>query len=137
MRQSPPRRTDNRIIEELREAINAGIPWIIPSRPPTRGYADLIYIVEGLYYGPVCDFIRSKDDCETLMAIWSELREDILRQHIKHRPGTRPWAWWKLEDREERRVVEIDQTMLACNDGKMLVPAPGGRPVTHFHVYKK
>jgi hypothetical protein len=47
------------------------------------------------------------------------LREDILREHIKCRPGTRPWAWWKLEDREERRVVEIDEKMAAC-DGERI-----------------
>ena len=58
----PPRRTDNRIIEELREAMAAGVPWIY--RQDARGrarYADLIFLVEGLYY-PVCDFIHGKDE---------------------------------------------------------------------------
>jgi hypothetical protein len=119
-RHTPPRRTDNRIIEELREAITAGIPWITGKTPERgRGYADLIYIVEGLYY-PICDFIHGKDDTEALMIIWSELREDILREHIKHRPGSRPWAWWKLEDREQRRVLEMDPHMLACKESKIL-----------------
>jgi hypothetical protein len=117
-RTPPPRRTSDRIIDELRESVLAGIPWIIPVKPP-RGYGDLIFIVTGHHYPIACDFIHVKDDTETTMAIWSELREDILREHIKHRPGTRPWAWWKLEDREERRVVEIDEKMTASDGGRI------------------
>jgi hypothetical protein len=118
-RRTPPRRTNNQIIEDLREAIAAGIPWTIPTNPPTRGYADLIFLVEGLYY-PICDFIHSTDDIENIIAIWSEIREDCLREHIARRPGSRPAAWWRFEDREPRRVVEIDEKMRACNDGKIL-----------------
>ena len=107
----PPRRTDNRIIEELREAMAAGVPWITGKMPERgRGYADLIFLVEGLYY-PVCDFIHGKDDIETIITLWGELREDCLREHIARRPGTRPAAWWRFEDREQRRVVD---------DGKIL-----------------
>jgi hypothetical protein len=97
------RRTDNRIIDELRQLILAGIPW----RPPNigesaRGYGDLIYLVKGHYYPAACDFVRDQDDRETLLLIWAELRQDIIEQHIQREPGTRPWSFWHLEDREPR-----------------------------------
>jgi hypothetical protein len=112
------KRINDRILEELRKMVLAGIPWVQPPMgSPARGYADLIFIVTGLYY-PVCDFIHGKDDTEALVAIWSELREDIIDQHIKHQPRSRPWAWWR-EDREQRRVVAIDKKMLACNEGRI------------------
>jgi len=84
---------------------------------------DLLALVTGLFY--FRDFIQitnprgAEDDRETQLFLWRKLKEDILREHIKHRPGSRPWAFLKLEDREERRVVEIDQRMLA-NEGKIL-----------------
>lgn len=111
------RRATSGIIDELREAIHNDIPWKIPVKPPARGYGDLIFLVSGRYYGICCDFIRAEDDTEALMGLWSELRTDILKKHIEHRPGTRPWAWWHVEDREQRRVVKIDEKMAACNGG--------------------
>jgi hypothetical protein len=103
-RHTPPRRTDNRIIEELREAIAAGVPWIIPVKPP-RGYSDLIYLVKGLYY--ICNFIHSSDDLEGALELWWQLREAIVREHFKREPGTRPWGFYALEDREPRRRLDV------------------------------
>jgi len=40
--------------------------------------------------------------------LWSELRQNIIDEHIKHRPGTRPWSWWHLEDRALRREGESE-----------------------------
>jgi hypothetical protein len=44
--------------------------------------------------------------------LWSELRQNIIDEHIKHRPGTRPWSWWHLEDRELRREGESEASYL-------------------------
>jgi hypothetical protein len=109
------------VFAQLRENVHAGIPYRQPDTPgEARGYGDLIFLVTGHHYAIACDFIHEKNDTETLITLWSELREDILREHIKHRPGGRPWAWWKLEDREQRRVLEMDPHMLACKEGKIL-----------------
>lgn len=105
-RNEPPRsgRLNEQTITQLAENVRGGLPFRQPQAiHEERGYGDLIFIDSGGYYPIACDFIHGKDDTETLVAIWSELREDIIDQHIKHRPGTRPWGWWFLEDREPRR----------------------------------
>jgi hypothetical protein len=115
----PPRATNE--IESMRVMVLAGVPWRQPERDEfgkSAGYADLIYLVTGHYY-PICDFIRSKDDYETIGELWSGLREDILIEHIKRKPGTRPWAWWRCEDREQRKVIRIDKKMLSCDEGRV------------------
>jgi hypothetical protein len=118
------KRLNQKIIDELRELVRSGVPWVQPGDPLPRGYCDLLALVTGLFY--FTDFIRvtnpkrgAEQDRETQIFLWSELREDILKQHIKREPGNRPWAWWYLEDRESRRVVEIDENMLACNEGRV------------------
>ena len=92
------RRLSDRDLQEMRTAIAAGVPWNQPIGD-CRGYADLIYLVTGLYY-PVCDFIHGKTDIETASEIWWELREAIMEEHIKRNPLTRPWAFYNLEERE-------------------------------------
>src|SRR5262249_7087602 len=94
------RRLNEKIYAELRASVLAGIPWTIPQVLP-RGYADLIFLSKGLYY--ICEFIRDSADIERATSLWAELREEILALHSEHRPCTRPWAWWALEDREGRR----------------------------------
>ena len=84
----------------MREVIRSGIPWRpLPAGVQCKGYADLIFLVTGLFY-PVTDFIRAKDDVEPQIEIWSALREDILAKHMNLQPLSRPAAWWRLEDRE-------------------------------------
>jgi hypothetical protein len=36
---------------------------------------------------------------------WFEHREDFLNYFIPRHPGTRPYAWWKLESSEPRRPL--------------------------------
>ena len=40
----------------------------------------------------VCDYIHGEDDTETIDTLWSELGDDILAEHVKHKPHTTPWA---------------------------------------------
>jgi hypothetical protein len=46
------------------------------------------------------------------VSIILRLRQNIIDEHIKHRPGTRPWSWWHLEDRELRREGESEASYL-------------------------
>ena len=68
---------------------------------------DLLGLVTGLWY-PLCDFVDPEDNGEAQRFLWGELREDIMREHLKRPPGSRPWGWWALEDREPRRLVSTD-----------------------------
>jgi hypothetical protein len=107
------------IIERLRQNIHAGVPWRQPETQDEKlGYGDLIFLDSGRHYAIACDFIHEKDDIETITDLWSDLRQDIIDQHIKHKPKSRPWAWWR-EDREQRRLIRIDKNMLACNEGRI------------------
>ena len=50
----------------------------------------------------------------------AQLRQDILDEHIKHKPGSRQWGVAALrEDRESRRVIEIDENMLLVTSGRI------------------
>lgn len=95
------RRISDQAIEQLRQNILAGIPWRQPEKAKAgeeAGYADLVFLVTGLYY-PITDFIHGKDDAEAIITLWSELREDVLQQHAKLKKPGKPWAWSHLEDR--------------------------------------
>jgi hypothetical protein len=111
------KRLNQKIIENLRELVRSGVPWVQPGDPLPRGYCDLLALVTGLFY--FTDFIRitnpkhgAEEDRETQLFLWSELRQDIIDEHIKHRPGTRPWSWWHLEDRELQREGESEASYL-------------------------
>jgi hypothetical protein len=95
------KRASDKVIEELRTVIRAGVPW----RPPEkymRGYADLLFLITGFFYR-VTDFIPSSDDLETARELWSHIRQDAVEEHAKHKPHSRPWGFYALEDREPRR----------------------------------
>ncbi len=38
-------------------------------------------------------------------AAWEFHREDILAEHIRDHPGTRPWGWWEFESTEPRLQI--------------------------------
>lgn len=42
-----------------------------------------------------------------------------MREHTTRRPGSRPWCWWQFSAPGERRVIEIDQTTLAYDEGRV------------------
>jgi hypothetical protein len=120
-------RISDHVIAQLTESIEQGVPWVPGQGSLARGYADLIFLVKGLFY-PICDFIpsirtsagRPTADRDSAVDLWAGLRESILVEHIRHRPGSRPWAWWNLEDREPQRVIGIDELMVPHNGGKIL-----------------
>ncbi len=43
---------------------------------------------------------------EDALEAWAALREELLHEHIREHPCTRPWAWWHLENRELRQRVD-------------------------------
>jgi hypothetical protein len=52
---------------------------------------------------PMFDGPALSDD--ELRKVWRQLRSDLLDRHIKEKPGTRPWAWWRFESTEPREQV--------------------------------
>jgi hypothetical protein len=42
---------------------------------------------------------------DVLSAAWEELREELIAEQVAETPGTRPWAWWKWDAPEPRRVI--------------------------------
>jgi hypothetical protein len=39
----------------------------------------------------------SRGDQPVVLAVWEELREELLTDWIKGHPGTRPYAWWAFD----------------------------------------
>jgi hypothetical protein len=42
---------------------------------------------------------------ETRREAWDTARDDILADHIQESPGSRPFAWWRYEAKQQRRQV--------------------------------
>ena len=40
---------------------------------------------------------------DELRKAWEENREELLADHVRKSPGTRPWSWWKFDAPEPRR----------------------------------
>jgi len=131
------RRLSDSILADLRKQIAAGVPWEQPTGD-CRGYADLLFLVKGLFY-PLTDFLHDKYDHETLIELWAELREDILREHIVRVPGTRPYAWWR-EDRAMRRNGEtqlaylVRHKLISASEKKAAknAPVPDKFQINHY-----
>lgn len=75
-------------------------------------------------------------DLETFTAAWELHREEILRDFIAKYPGHRPFAWWVLDHRQERPIVNPGPLAAACIAEErrrtfgflhtsILIPAPG------------
>lgn len=59
---------------------------------------------EHLLYGHDFFGLGYRNDDE-LLAAWDGNREEYLAAWVDARPGTRPWAWWRFEAPEPRRIV--------------------------------
>ncbi len=44
-----------------------------------------------------------KIDDEKILAAWKTVGPDLVAEHVRKFPGTRPWGWWKF-DAPERRL---------------------------------
>jgi len=42
-------------------------------------------------------------DREQMRNVWLACRDDILRDWVKQRPGSRPTAWWQYDTHEQRK----------------------------------
>jgi hypothetical protein len=97
------RRVSDSVIGQLRQAIAAGVPWL--TRDDMGGRMELLGLVSGHWYG-LSHFVDENDD-ESIRELWEALRNDIIEQHTRRRPGQRPSAWWRFEAPEPRRTVEL------------------------------
>lgn len=72
-----------------------------PKRVIPPGQVD--YLLSGkVADGDVETFLLTRDRGAVRRA-WKSVRDDLLRDWIEERPGTRPWAWWKFDLSEPRR----------------------------------
>jgi hypothetical protein len=97
------RRLSDSAIGQLRQAIAVGVPWV--TRDDMGGRMELLGLISGCWYG-LSHLIDENDD-DSIRALWSEFHDEILEQHTRRRPGTRPSAWWRYEAPEPRRTVEL------------------------------
>ena len=44
-------------------------------------------------------------DADLAREAWGDLRQDLLADHIREHPGTRPWGWWTFDAREPMRRI--------------------------------
>ncbi len=42
-------------------------------------------------------------DVDQAREAWSDLRDELLADHVREHPGTRPWGWWAFDTREPMR----------------------------------
>ena len=91
----------------MRETIASGAPWEKGGGNRGQGFFDLLGLVTGHFFDFGLHFCQEHDE-ESQKALWQELRQEILAEHIKRRPRTRPWGWWKFEARQMRRVIGLD-----------------------------
>jgi hypothetical protein len=97
----------DRVIERLREMIRSGIIWTDCGLPHVcLGDGDVWGLVRGCFFEFYLDFCTTEEDDETKKLLWEKLRDDIVREHIKYMPATRPWGWWQWEKPEPLRMVE-------------------------------
>jgi hypothetical protein len=90
-----------RVIEQLRAIVRAGEPW--GDAKHSAGFFDVHGLIAGDWFG-FAHYVK-ENDVEAQRFLWDELKDDIMDEHIKRAPLTRPWGWWEFEAPEKRRVV--------------------------------
>jgi hypothetical protein len=104
---SKARRLNEKAMEELRQIIRSGGAG--PGGPGGGTSGDIHGLITGHFYDPQhCQ----KDDEESQRLLWSELKDAILAEYVKRSPCSRPWAWWKWETTEMRRVIGLDRDIV-------------------------
>jgi len=79
--------------------------------PPTE--ADLRYLLYGdwAHQAPVIYALEDR-----ARALWDAMREKLLADWLRARPGTRPWGWWAFDSTEPRlRLGGIGKPMNTFN----------------------
>ena len=103
-------RLSDHVIDTLRHEIEAGDAW----REFPRDAGSLIFV---LVRGQ--DFFHQYTE-DQLAEVWGDVGEEITAAHIRHKPGTRPWGWWKFDAPGPRRRLG--------GTGEMTGPLAFGRP---------
>ncbi|HJU18585.1 MAG TPA: hypothetical protein VJ770_19205 [Stellaceae bacterium] len=44
-------------------------------------------------------------DAEELPVLWEAIRDDVIAEHVRNYPGTRPRGWWAFDAPEPRRKL--------------------------------
>lgn len=112
------RRLSDSIVAQLRQSICAGVPWVHVGFD-VIGRLDLLALIKGCHFAGLCHFWTDENDEETPRFLWDELQDEIMEQHVKRRPGTRPHCWWLFDAPEDLRVVRIDPEYIACDEGRI------------------
>lgn len=93
---------------ELREHLHRGCPFgqadeadecVLDDGP--LGYLNLLTDGYRLLYPVGTPF-----DEELVALLWRELGAEIVREHARHHPGTRPWGFWTYDAPEPRQSGE-------------------------------
>mgnify|MGYP003579933988 CR=1 FL=1 len=98
------KRINDRIISDLHELIRQGIPWNVDQKfRANAGLAELRGLVTGHFFSTrLCE---ERGDQETKNSCTKQFEIELVPAHAHYRPGLRPWAWWKWNAPELRRVV--------------------------------
>ena len=101
------KRINDRIISDLHDLIRQGIPWNVDQKfRANAGLAELRGLVTGhFFFTQLCE---ERGDKETKKQLYEAVRDELVPAHAHYRPGLRPWAWWKWDAPELRRVVGRD-----------------------------
>jgi hypothetical protein len=110
------KRLNQRVLDEMRETIASGAPWEKGGGNRGQGFFDVFGLVSGSFFDFGLRYCQQHDE-ESQKALWQELRQEILAEHIKRQPGTRPWGWWKFDAPQMRRVIGVDKDTVGEESG--------------------
>lgn len=57
-------------------------------------------------------FGHGADAIPAMRQAWREISDQVMQEHIRERPGTRPWAWWQWSAPEHRNDKESERAQL-------------------------
>jgi hypothetical protein len=81
-------RRANADLQKLREIIANGEPWT-RKRGELGAYFDVFGLISGHFYECVLRYCHEHDE-DSQRALWEELKNDIVREHLKNHPGRVP-----------------------------------------------
>ncbi|MCK4537383.1 MAG: hypothetical protein KAV42_01160 [Candidatus Krumholzibacteria bacterium] len=55
------------------------------------------------------------DNNDHLIEMWRKYRDRVIAEHTADRPGTRPWAFWRYDAEEPRRLQSGDEIEIEGN----------------------